>query len=59
MKYRSADTPVCVVENGTLTNENLLFGTLEDISDKKINTPAIMIIGEVVNLYRDIYDYQR
>ncbi|WP_305553476.1 uroporphyrinogen-III C-methyltransferase [Methanobrevibacter sp. V74] len=59
MRYRSADTPVCVVENGTLANENLLFGTLEDISDKKINTPAIMIIGEVVNLYRDIYDYQR
>jgi uroporphyrin-III C-methyltransferase len=50
---------VCVVESGTLPDENLVFGTLEDISDKKINTPAIMIIGDVVKMYKDIYDYQR
>ena len=59
MKYRSADTPVCAIESGTLPNENLVFGTLADISDKKINTPAILIIGNVVNMYKDIYDYQR
>ena len=59
MKYRPAETPVCVVESGTLPDENLVFGTLGDIADKKINTPAIMIIGDVVNMYRDIYDYQR
>ena len=59
MKYRSADTPVCAVESGTLPDENVVFGTLENISDKKINTPAILIIGDVVNMYRDIYDYQR
>ena len=58
MKYRSPDTPVCAVESGTLPNENVVFGTLGDISDKKINTPAILIIGDVVNLYKDIYDYQ-
>ena len=59
MKYRSPETPVCVVESGTLPDENVVFGTLGDISDKKINTPAILIIGDVVNLYKDIYDYQR
>ena len=59
MKYRSADTPVCVVESGTLPDENLVFGTLGDISDKKINTPAIMIVGDVVNMYKEIYEYQR
>ena len=59
MKYRSADTPVCVVESGTLPDENVVFGTLDNISDKKINTPAILIIGDVVNLYKDIYYYQR
>ena len=58
MKYRSADTPVCAVESGTLPDENVVFGTLGDISDKEINTPAILIIGNVVNLYKDIYDYQ-
>ena len=59
MKYRSAETPVCAVESGTLPNEHLVFGTLGDIADKKINTPAILIIGDVVNMYKDIYDYQR
>ena len=59
MKYRSPDTPVCVIESGTLPDENLVFGTLKDISDKQINTPAILIIGDVVNLYQDIYNYQR
>ena len=59
MKYRPADTPACAIESGTLPNQNLVFGTLGDISDKKINTPAILIIGDVVKMYKDIYDYQR
>lgn len=57
MKYRAPDTPVCVIESGTLPKERVVFGTLEDISTKEINTPAILIIGEVVNLYNDIYNY--
>ena len=56
MKYRSADTPVCAVESGTLPNQNLVFGTLGDIADKKINTPAILIIGDVVNMYKEIFE---
>lgn len=59
MKYRSPDTPVCVIESGTLPNERLVFGTLEDISTKKINTPAILIIGDVVKMYKEIYEYQQ
>ena len=58
MKYRSPDTPVCAVESGTMPDENVVFGTLGDISDKKINTPAILIIGDVVKLYKDSYNYQ-
>ncbi|MCC7554239.1 MAG: uroporphyrinogen-III C-methyltransferase [Methanobacteriaceae archaeon] len=54
MKYRDPNTPVCVIENGTLPEEKVIFGTLENISDKEINTPAILIIGEVVNLYEEI-----
>ena len=57
MKYRSADTPVCVIESGPLPDENIVFDTLGDISDKDVNTPAIMIIGEVVKLYKEIYNY--
>ena len=50
-------TPVCVIENGTLPNEKLIFSTLENISGEDINTPAIVIIGDVVKLYEDIYNY--
>lgn len=54
MKYRDANTPVCAIESGTLEDENMVFGTLENISSKKINTPAILIIGDVVNVYKEI-----
>lgn len=57
MKYRDKDTPVCAIESGTLPDENVIFATLENISEKEIKTPAILIIGEVVKLYKDIYDY--
>lgn len=56
MKYRDPDTPVCAIESGTLPGENMVFGTLENISTKKINTPAILIIGDVVNVYKKIND---
>ena len=59
MKYRSVNTPVCVIESGTLPNERVIFSTLAEITDEKINTPAILIIGDVVTFYRDIYNYQR
>ena len=59
MKYRSVNTPVCVIESGTLPNERVIFSTLAEIADEKINTPAILIIGDVVTFYRDIYNYQR
>jgi uroporphyrin-III C-methyltransferase len=56
MKYRSSNTPVCVIENGTLPDERIVFGTLKDIKNKKINTPAILVIGEVVDIYKKIYE---
>ncbi len=55
MKYRDPKTPVCAIEKGTLPEENIIFGTLENIANKKIKTPALLVIGEVVNLYKDIY----
>lgn len=57
MKYRNPDTPVCVIESGTLPDENVIFATLKDIAEKDIKTPAILIIGEVIKLYEEIYSY--
>ncbi|KZX16075.1 uroporphyrinogen-III C-methyltransferase [Methanobrevibacter cuticularis] len=54
MKYRDSKTPVCVIENGTLPNEKTIFGTLGDIGDKDINTPAILIVGNVIDVFKEI-----
>ncbi|GAB4311795.1 MAG: uroporphyrinogen-III C-methyltransferase [Methanobacteriaceae archaeon] len=52
MKYRDPETPVCVIENGTLPGERVVMGTLGNITEKKINTPALVIIGNVVDVYK-------
>ena len=44
---------MAVIQNGTMENEKFGFGTVETISqvvaDKELSSPAIIIIGEVVN----------
>ena len=51
---RSADTPVAIVEWGTLPHQNTVVGTLRDIVAKVakagIGNPAITVVGEVVQL---------
>lgn len=59
MKYRSPDTPACVIENGTLPQENIIFGTLGNIAEKEIKTPAILIIGKVIDIYKKIYENKK
>jgi uroporphyrin-III C-methyltransferase len=58
MKYRESDTPCCVIESGTLPEENVIFGTLKDIAEKEIHTPAILVIGNVIDVYKKIYDFK-
>ena len=52
INYRAPETPVCVIENGTLPKERVVMGTLGDITKKNINTPALVIIGNVVDVYK-------
>ena len=58
MKYRDSKTPVCVIENGTLPNEKIIFGTLENIANKYINTPAILIVGNVIDVFKEINEFK-
>ncbi|MCH7938883.1 MAG: uroporphyrinogen-III C-methyltransferase [Candidatus Marinimicrobia bacterium] len=55
---RSSDTPVAIVQRGTLPDQNTFTGTLGDLLDEAlpptIRTPAIIIIGNVVNLRRKL-----
>ena len=53
LEHKSPDTPVCAIENGTLPNQKIVMGTLADITEKEIKPPALIIIGEVVNIYKE------
>ena len=53
MKHKDPQTPVCVIENGTLSNQKIITGTLEDITNNDINTPAIVIVGQVVDVLKE------
>ncbi len=51
-KYRKRYTPIAVIQNGTLSNENCITGTLGDVvrmSGKiDLSHPGIIVIGDVV-----------
>ncbi len=53
LEYKSKDTPVCAIENGTLPDQRIVTGTLGDITEKRIRPPALIIIGDVVNIYKE------
>ena len=45
-------TPAAVISNGTCPNQKVAVGTLENIKDKikNLTSPAVIVVGEVVNL---------
>lgn len=65
-KKDKASTPFAVISNGTLPNQKTVTGTSENIFDlavkHKIQSPAIIVIGEVVKLsykhFQEINFYQ-
>lgn len=50
---RSPETPVALIEQGTLPEQKVAAGNLADILEKasEIKPPAIIIVGEVVSLH--------
>jgi uroporphyrin-III C-methyltransferase len=50
------ETPACVIENGTLKNQREVIGILREIAkdalSQKIESPAIIVIGDVVRFSR-------
>ena len=53
---RSAQTPVAVIYHGTRPDQKVLIATLETLAQKinagGLKPPALLIVGEVVRLYR-------
>ncbi|WP_332912265.1 hypothetical protein [Algoriphagus boritolerans] len=46
--------PIAIIQNGTRTNQREVIGTIQSIVElsqkEKIGGPAVLVIGEVVNL---------
>lgn len=55
---RSPDTPVALVERGTLLEQRVLLGTLATMIDvverEKPTAPTLIIVGDVVRLHEDL-----
>jgi uroporphyrinogen III methyltransferase/synthase len=60
---RSPDTPVAVIRWGTRPDQKTITGTLKDIAGivkgKEIKPPAVMVVGEVVNLRKRLMWYEK
>ena len=52
-----ADTPVLVIQNGSLPNERYVLGTVSNIAQRVaaagLGVPGLIVIGEVVDLHPD------
>ena len=55
---RSPDTPVAVIRAGTVAGQRTVTGSLGDIAEvaqkEKIKPPAIIVVGDVVSLRKDL-----
>jgi uroporphyrin-III C-methyltransferase/precorrin-2 dehydrogenase/sirohydrochlorin ferrochelatase len=58
---RSADTPIAIVSNASMPNQQVLTGTLATIvaqqEQAQLPTPALLIMGDVVSLHHDLAWY--
>ena len=55
------DFPIAVISNGTRKNEKTIIGTLEDIyvKAKDLPTPALIVVGEVVKLKKELSWFEK
>jgi uroporphyrin-III C-methyltransferase / precorrin-2 dehydrogenase / sirohydrochlorin ferrochelatase len=55
---RAPDTPVAVVQEGTMPGERTLFSTLQkvagDVTQQGIRPPAVVVVGDVVRVAQDV-----
>jgi len=55
-----SDTPIAIIQNGTTANEKIAIGTIDTIlanaTENKLGSPAIILIGEVVNEHPSVVE---
>lgn len=54
-KADKANTPVMIIQNGSMPNEQMVLGTIDtieaEVEKEGLGAPAIIVIGEVVDLH--------
>jgi len=55
---RAPETPVAVINRGTVPEQKTIVGTLQDIADQaqkeEVKPPAIIVVGDIVNLREEL-----
>jgi len=59
LKVKNPKTPIAIIVNGTRPDQKVVIGTLENIVDiatrENIKPPAVIVVGEVVNLREKLW----
>src|SRR4051812_19401012 len=57
--HGKSETPVAIIQNGTTDKERMVIGKVKDIYFRalyaELSNPAIIMVGEVVNLHPSLY----
>ncbi|GEO10934.1 uroporphyrinogen-III C-methyltransferase [Segetibacter aerophilus] len=60
-EHGKSETPVAIIQDGTTDNEKMVIGKVNDIyyraQYKGLSNPAIIMVGEVVNLHPSLYKH--
>ena len=59
-KYRGGSTPIALIQNGTLSNESVILGSLSTVSEKyedvDVYQPGIIVVGNVVTEHPSFFE---
>jgi uroporphyrin-III C-methyltransferase len=62
-KESKGETPIAIIQNGTLANEKIGIGTINSIQEivvnKNLSNPAIIVIGEVVRERNKLKEFHK
>ena len=58
---KNPKTPIAVISKGTTKDQKTIISTLQDITHqtKELPTPALIVVGEVVNLRKSLNWFEK
>lgn len=59
LKHRGKDTPIAVIQNGTLNSQKVFVSTLDKLAETVISnavkSPAVIVVGDVIKLRASLW----